>query len=351
MLVLLSFALVLVATVLLVLGLLNEDGLMLIYISIGSSVAAAIVLMIALRRNKPRVEAKKPPEPLPVAEEAPAAPVEPTSAEATDDREWLAADWEEGDQVDFPIADYDDLTAGQILPLLPQLYADEVEVVEARERSTKSRPEILDRLAELRGDAPAAAAAAPAVAPTDASSAPPAPGAWKYADDEDDWFPIEDYESLSAAQIRPLLGELDPEELGLVRTRELGLGRRRSLLDDIDRRLGTTSDAAPAPSKARAPAKKVAPATKKPARGTRKAAAPARKAAPAKRAPAKKAAAAPTKAGPAKRAAPTKRAAPATKKAAPAARKAPAKKKASAATRKTPAKKSAPAKKATKRSR
>jgi len=364
-LVLLSFALVLVATVLLVLGLLNEDGLMLIYISIGSSVAAAIVLMIALRRNKPRVEAKKPPEPLPVAEEAPAAPVEPTSAEATDDREWLAADWEEGDQVDFPIADYDDLTAGQILPLLPQLYADEVEVVEARERSTKSRPEILDRLAELRGDAPAAAAAAPAVAPTDASSAPPAPGAWKYADDEDDWFPIEDYESLSAAQIRPLLGELDPEELGLVRTRELGLGRRRSLLDDIDRRLGTTSDAAPAPSKARAPAKKVAPATKKPARGTRKAAAPARKAAaparkaaaparkaaPAKRAPAKKAAAAPTKAGPAKRAAPTKRAAPATKKAAPAARKAPAKKKASAATRKTPAKKSAPAKKATKRSR
>ena len=329
MLVLLSFALVLVATVLLVLGLLNEDGLMLIYISIGSSVAAAIVLMIALRRNKPRVEAKKPPEPLPAAEEAPAAPGEPTPAEATDDREWLAADWEEGDQVDFPIADYDDLTAGQILPLLSQLYADEVEVVEAREASTKSRPEILDRLAELRGDTPAAAA--PAVAPTDAPSAPPAPGAWKYADDEEDWFPIEDYESLSAAQIRPLLGELDSEELGLVRTRELGLGRRRSLLDDIDRRLGATSDAAPVPGKATAPAKKVAPATKK-------------KAAPARKAPARKA--------PAKRAtaAPTKRAAPATKKAAPAARKAPAKK-APAATKKTPAKKSAPAKKATKRSR
>jgi hypothetical protein len=53
-------------------------------------------------------------------------------------------------EIDFPIADYDDLTASQLLPLLPQLYADEIEVVEARERATHARPELLERLAELR---------------------------------------------------------------------------------------------------------------------------------------------------------------------------------------------------------
>jgi hypothetical protein len=70
-LVLLSFALVLVATVLLVLGLLNDDGLTLIYISIASSVAAAVVLMLALRLNKPKAEQREAralpdPEPVPV---------------------------------------------------------------------------------------------------------------------------------------------------------------------------------------------------------------------------------------------------------------------------------------------
>ena len=68
MLVLLSFALVLVATVLLVLGLLNDSGLALIYISIASSVAAAVVLLIALRLNKPRAERAEAARPLPEPE-------------------------------------------------------------------------------------------------------------------------------------------------------------------------------------------------------------------------------------------------------------------------------------------
>ncbi|MEO6318889.1 MAG: hypothetical protein ABIP36_08915 [Acidimicrobiales bacterium] len=292
MLVLLSFALVLVATVLLVLGLLNEDGLTLIYISIASSVAAAVVLMIALRRNKPRAEAAAPPEPLPSTPaatpvdslRAASMPTEPAPTEPAGDSEWLATDWEETEEVDFPIADYDDLTAGQILPLLPQLYADEVEVVDARERDTKSRPEILDRLAELSGGA-----AATTVPTADASSAAPAAAASPSGWEDDAWFPIEDYESLSAAQIRPMLGELDPEELRLVRTRELGLGRRRSLVDDIDRRLGTAGTPAPTTP----PAKK-APLVKKSAAPVRKAlvkkaAAPAKKpASPVRKAPVKK---------------------------------------------------------------
>src|SRR5688500_2505822 len=177
--------------------------------------------MIALRNNKPAPVASSPPAPLPTSSPAPAAaPARtpaavpaPAAAPVADDSssEWLASDWEETEEVeavDFPIADYDDLTAGQILPLLPQLYPDEIGVVEARELSTKARPEILDKLTELRGETPAA----------------PAPVGW---DDDEDWFPIEDYESLSAAQIRPLLAELDAEELELVRTQDLGLVRRR----------------------------------------------------------------------------------------------------------------------------
>jgi hypothetical protein len=63
-LVLLSFALVLVATVLLVLGLLNDGGLTLIYISIACSAAAAIVLIAAVRLAKPREDTAAAPEPL-----------------------------------------------------------------------------------------------------------------------------------------------------------------------------------------------------------------------------------------------------------------------------------------------
>jgi hypothetical protein len=197
---LLSFALVLAATVLLVLGLLNDDGLTLIYASMACSGAAAVVLFLGLRRRQAIAEVQLAPAAL-ATDAAPAPAATPVAAAA----------------LIFPIADYDDLTAGQILPLLPQLYTDEIGVVEVRERATKARPEILDRLAELRGDPPVVA--------------PPARGG------EDDWFPIEDYESLTVAQIRPLLRELDGEELILVRDREMALGQRRTLLADIDRRL------------------------------------------------------------------------------------------------------------------
>ena len=53
-LVLLSFGLVLVATVLLVLGLLADSGLALIYLSIGCSIVAGILLVVATRIGRPR---------------------------------------------------------------------------------------------------------------------------------------------------------------------------------------------------------------------------------------------------------------------------------------------------------
>lgn len=407
LLLLLSIALVVIATVLLVLGLLNGDGLALIYLSMASSIVAGIVLVLALVRNKPKDAQRTAggpaplllPEPEPelalvgasasgsasesaVVDEPPAIderPAAPATGEwlASDQDGWDAAEsWEEGDEVEFPIADYDTLSVGQILPLLPQLYTDEIDVVEERERLTKARPQVLAKLAELRGNG--------ATAATDplASYTEPASTGW---DEDDDWFPIEDYESLSAAQIRPLLPELDEEELTLVRTRELSLGRRRSLLDEIDRLLGVTpapaDPAEPTTVAKKAPAKAAASSAKKSAKkatsttpaaktaATTKAATKSAKAAT--KAPAKAAAAAgsttkATKApAAAKRAASTSKAASAPKKvasSAPAAAKkapatkapakkaaAPAKKAAAPAKKAAPVKKAAPAKKATKR--
>lgn len=351
---LLSFALVLVATVLLVLGLLNDNGLTLIYISIASSVAAAVVLVVGLRLNRNRTDKRSSgPSPLsdPVIEAAmggPAvtAPESTADADITEvadsvpaaDSQWLASEqdawpesaaWGEGEEVEFPIADYDTLRIEQILPLLPQLYADEIDVVEARERSTKSRSEILDRLAELRS-APAASTDSLAsyteehAAPTSASAggdlaAATSSDGWT---GDGEWFPIDRYETLTTVKIRPLLAELDAEELVAVRDRELSLGARRTVLDDIDRRLSALAGtASAAPRATKAPASRSTKAT--PAKATRKAA----KATPARST---------------KKAAPAKAAKKATKKATPAkASKAPAK----AATKATPAK---AAKKATK---
>src|SRR3546814_10050969 len=88
----------------------------------------------------------------------------------------ISDEWAEGEEVEFPIADYDTLTASQILPLLPQLYADEIPVVEARERAPKARPEILDRLAELAAAGTAAEIGTePDTAPEVESAPEPAP--------------------------------------------------------------------------------------------------------------------------------------------------------------------------------
>jgi hypothetical protein len=381
-LVLLSFGLVLVATVLLVLGLLSDDGLMLIYLSIASSVAAAVVLVIALKLNKPSDELRSTgPEPLPIPEPEPAmagasarstAPA-PAAAESGD--EWLASDldtwsaddeWQEGDEVEFPIADYDTLTSSQILPLLPQLYADEIPVIEARERATKARPEILEKLDDLRDTAtviePLAdddrepdeePASEPAGVDPLASYTEPASdtGSW----DDDDWFPIEDYESLSAAQIRPLLPELDAEELAMVRDKESELGRRRSLLDEIDRLLPAAAGAPPPArsaasarptSSATAPVAPSRPAATRASRPTttkRSAASTSRTAAGTKKAPTRKATAAKKGTAAKKAAAPAKKGTAAKK--ATAAKKGTAAKKATAAN-KGAAKKAPAAKKA-----
>ncbi len=279
MLVLVSFGFVLLATILLVVGLLTDDGLTLIYFSIAASFTAAVVLFAAFRLARPKKEPEAtapspladdlaqitaPAEPAPAA--APATAVQPavsepepapvaTPAPAADEDWTHDADWaDEADfDVEFPIADYDDLGVDEIMPLLPQLYSDELEVVAERERAGKNRASILSRLQELaatgtEADAleamatdEAASPAVTAAVTTPAATAPPSmvPPV-SFADDGDDElpFPIADYDELTVAQIVPLLAQLEDDELEDVKAHEAAGQARKSLITEIDRQLG-----------------------------------------------------------------------------------------------------------------
>ena len=277
MLVLISFGLVLIATVLLVLGLVADSGLALIYVSIACSLAAGVILFVATRVNRQRTEpVSAGPAPLPAPEApavaavpapapAPAAPppVDETFAPSTQETPIVSAAVEEDDEL-FPIADYDDLTVGEIMPLLPKLYADEIEIVIAREDRGKAHRQIVSRLEELRDSMEGApddltaeewAEQRPAATPTRSASRAPA--------------------KKTAAKKAP------PAKKAAASTKKTAVKKA----------------AAPA-KRAAAPAKKTAAkatATKK-AAPAKKAAAPAKKTAAKKAAPAKKTAAKATKA-------------------------------------------------------
>ncbi len=307
MVLLVTIGLVIVSALTLALGFI-QDNVGLIYASIACSVAAAVILIIAGRNSGGvKVTTASGPAPLDLA---------PAASDG------------------FPIADYDELLVTEVVPLLASLSASELQTVRSREEGGKARASVLRRIDselegrstlaiedELEDDFDEATAAIPAVAVSGA--------------DDDEPFPIEDYDDLRASEIMPLLPQLYADELELVAERERSGADRAAILDKIDDLLNaplpggetTVKKAAAkkAAAKKAAPAKKAAVAAKK-AAPAKKAAVPAKKAAPVKQAaaPAKKAAA------PAKKAAPTKKAAAPIKKAA--ATKAPAKK--AAATKK-----------------
>lgn len=295
MLVLVSFGLVLLATILLVVGLL-ADTLTLIYLSIAASFTAAVVLYLAFRRARPKAETDRvAPTPIPpegaepevtesdattvtpvattpeavvaAAEEPEVVETEAATGSGADD--WTSDDdWAEDGEfdVEFPIADYDDLTVAEILPLLPQLYSDELGVVAERERNGQGRAAILARLDELGASgteadameaasvdadeafAPAAAPATTTVAdaprndtlstPRPAPAAPQVPSLSVDEDDDGFVFPIADYEQLSVDQIVPLLVQLEDDELEDVKAREASGQGRKSVIAEIDRQLG-----------------------------------------------------------------------------------------------------------------
>jgi hypothetical protein len=372
-LVIISFALVLVAVVLLVLGLLTGTGLGLIYVSMACSFLAGVVLYIAIRVSRPKAEAGADgPAPLdepaasttapaaaPVAatsggEERPSSGVavldrptdggtdleesveETVADDAVDSDEWMAGDElaelseDDSDDEFFPIADYDDLKVSEIIPLLPELYSDELDVVEERERSGKARVSILGRIAELRetgtradeelaaeeggDDAPTAAveptlADAPLLEEEVAAEPAPEPdaGEWR-ADDVDAWeapaavsgLPIPGYDDLKVAEILPLLSDLGIDDLHEIRRHEEAGAGRKTILTAIERNLvddtgEPTTTAATATRSTRKSAAKKSSAKKSSARkaSTKKAAAKksAAKKSAAKKAGGKKAAA------------------------------------------------------------
>ena len=133
-LVLLSFALVLLAAVLLLVGLAVDSGLALIYASIGCSLAAGVLLILATRAQRGAS----------------------TSGRPGHDAETLA--WgrrvgpvPSGDEdYLFPIGQYEQRPVAEILPLLAHLYEDELDMVEARERRGASRDVVLTRVEEAR---------------------------------------------------------------------------------------------------------------------------------------------------------------------------------------------------------
>ncbi len=279
--VLVSFLLVLAAAVTLVIGLLNS-GLGLIYVSIGCSVAAGIVLALAVVRSRPeraaapavgseRLRALE-------EEEAPTVTVVPTrggkrrAAQPAVDGEEEDVELEpSGDGAGvFPIADYDDLKVGEIVSLLPELDEDELEMVREREESGKNRSTILTRVEALTG----AAAGASAGRSDDWGTSDRHWDAWDEGGEEHDLepedeeeeeepeeeevgdeaiFPIADYDDLNANEIVSLLPELDDDELEEVRDREERGSSRATVLNRIDQLLGVE----PPPPK-KAPARKAA---------------------------------------------------------------------------------------------
>ncbi len=172
---------------------------------------------------------------------------------------------QEYDDLEFPIADYDDLRVAEILPLLEELEPDEIEVVRHREQSGRNRAVVLRKLDELIGGAAVPSAgrrpATPVVNGTRHRPTAERPAEVGYDDEDaaygdgydgaeadyDDGgtgpqhvaFPIADYDDLRLTEILPLLPQLEPVELEMVRQRELEGERRATLLNRIDALIGT----------------------------------------------------------------------------------------------------------------
>jgi hypothetical protein len=191
-----------------------------------------------------------------------------------DDGDASRADVQEYDDLEFPIADYDELRVGEILPLLEELEPDEVEVVKDREMSGRKRGVVLRKLDELTGAVGAAPAARRPAAPVPNGTRQrqtverPVDDGYNdehagydehdgYDDAEQQYddggrddrhvdFPIADYDDLRLTEILPLLPQLEPMELELVRQRELQGERRATLLNRIDALIGTGAPRAPA---------------------------------------------------------------------------------------------------------
>lgn len=264
---LVSFLLVIVATIFLLSGLFLTKDLALIFISIACSALAGIVLVVAVMRSRPRPAADAP-----AADGAGLTPAPANvGAEAAGDRR-AATPARSGGGREFPIADYDSLEVVEVLPLLGDLEPAELELVRQREASGRAHPWILarvDALLEAEADAdtsehtwspgPLGTGSASQgrlldedddeileVEPDDADWASPRDSDWAASDfpldaggEFDDVsvvrdFPIDRYDELRVTEILPLLANLGSEDLKMVREEEAAGKARASILARID---------------------------------------------------------------------------------------------------------------------
>ena len=107
---------------------------------------------------------------------------------------------------DLPIANYDDLTAEEIVAKLPELSQIDLAKIDAYERREQSRTTILDKIASLRADEPW-------------------PG----------------YDELNVSEIQAALREADEELVAKVREYERAHKNRASVLRATERKLAAVS--------------------------------------------------------------------------------------------------------------
>ena len=273
---LVSFLLVIVATIFLLSGLFVTKGLALIFISIACSAVAGIVLVLAVMKSRPR------PGAVPATDGAGATGPSTVSAADAPAAERRAAATRPSEGREFPIPDYDGLEVVEVLPLLGDLEPAELEMVRQREASGRAHPWILarvDALLEAEADAdtsehvwapgPIGSAGQQGrlieddegeiaeVEPEDADWASPRDSDWAASDfpldsgpDYTDLsvaqargvggvsprkdFPIDRYDQLRVTEILPLLASLDAEDLKTVREEEAAGKARASILARID---------------------------------------------------------------------------------------------------------------------
>jgi hypothetical protein len=214
-LVLVSFVLVLAAAVTLVVGLL-QSGLTLIYLSIGCSVFAGVVLAVAVLRGRPEPRAAAPVGRAftPPASAPPAQQPASVGAPASSSTYESAPSW----------------TPPPSPPPPPPSPAPGP----TDDASTKAAGTALLGRLRRRTEEPEAA---PTPAPEPEPAYDPEPATAQYAavpSESDDGFPIADYDRMRATDLLRQLGSLDRNELEAVREREAAGKNRFTIMSRID---------------------------------------------------------------------------------------------------------------------
>jgi hypothetical protein len=234
-LVLVSFVLVLAAAVTLVVGLL-QSGLTLIYLSIGCSVLAGVVLAVAVLRGRPEPRSAGADRSFtpPVRQQVPATVGAPPAATTTTRWNDPPASSTPPPPPPPPPSPAPEAAAGSDLAtraagsaLLGRLRGRKAEQ-EAAEPPVAAEP------------VPVAVPAAPSPADADRTAAMPVVG----ADEDDDGFPIADYDRMRATELLALLPGLDRNQLEAVRQRESSGKNRFTVMSRIDSLLAAKEEPA-----------------------------------------------------------------------------------------------------------